>query len=145
MTTGRPPIPLVGYGLPDNLWLSGLAGGDNNYTQDVVASTTQTTAGATPMGQPNAQGIFASLIRIATVANANDAVSLPQAVKGRYMMVLNAAASNATVFASPNVNRATGVVDTIIGAGNAAAASVTLNARVAALFFCPADGTWARL
>jgi len=145
MTTGRAPTPGVGFGTADGLWLNGLAGGDNNYVQDVTASTTQTAAGAAAMGQPNAQGIFASLIRILTVANANDAVSLPQASKGRYLMVLNAAANNAGVFASPLLNKVTGVADTIIGAGNAAAASVTLNGRTAALFFCPADGTWARL
>lgn len=141
MSTGRAPTPYEGFGLPDNLWLNGLAGGDNLYTQDVVAFAGGGQANATPMGLQNPQGIQAALIRIKTVASANDSCQLPQAIKGQSKLVLNGAAANsANIYANPNTNKVTGVTDTINGVANGTA--YALAAGVAVLFFCPADGIW---
>lgn len=142
---GRQPQQGQGIGMPDFVWLNGLAGGNNRYVQDVVASTTQTSAGATPMGAANAQGIEAALVRIKTIANPNDAVGLPQAIAGKTLLVLNATATAATAYASPQVNKVTGVLDTIIGGGVGAAATTAVAANTSVLFYCPVDGTWAKM
>lgn len=144
MTTGRAPIPLQGVGMPDLVWLNGFAGGDNLYTQDVVAFAGGGQVNATPMGLPNAQGIQAAAIRIKTVAAGNDSCQLPQAIHGLWKLVFNAAAANsANIYANPGTNRVTGVTDTINGVANGTAYALAAGAAV--LFFCPADGVWAAI
>ncbi len=140
---GRAPQAGGGYALQDSSWLNGLAGGDNLYTQTVTAFSGGGQASASPMGVPNAQGVAAALIDIGTVAVAGDSVALPQAVKGRVLMVFNSTANSADVFALPVVNRATGALDTLNALANATAYALAAGARAA--FFCSVDGKWASI
>lgn len=147
MTQGRVPQQGQGVGMPDFQWLLGLAGGDNNLCQDVVAFAGGGQAGAVPVGVPNAQGIQASLIRVKTCATNLDSIQLPQAIRGKYLLVFNSTAQTCNAYASPTTNKATAALDTINGAANANA--ITMAAVAAAgtgyLFFCPADGVWAAM
>lgn len=140
---GRPPQQGQGYGMPDFFWLQGLAGGNNRYVQSVVAFAGGGQPGGTPIGVPNNQGIEAAIAEIRTVVTAADSVQLPQAVNGKTLLVFNSSANSSNLYANPNVNKATGVTDTINGGANANAYAVAAGKSV--LFFCPRDGIWAAL
>lgn len=143
MTTGRAPQSGQGVGMPDFMWLNGLAGGDNHYCQNATALSGGGQDGATQIGVPNAQGIQAFMVNINVVAVANDSCMLPQAIKGKALLVYNSTANSADIYASPNTNKATGSTDTINAAANANA--YALASHKAALFFCPEDGIWAAI
>lgn len=80
------------------------------------------------------------MCRIGTVASGNDSVKLPFALKGAMVLVANAAANSANLYAKNGNNRATGIPDTINGVANGTAYAIATT--VAVLFFCPADGVW---
>ncbi len=143
MPVGRAPQVGQGIGQPDFVWLRGLAGGNNQFTQDVVAFAGGGQASATPMGVPNAQGTEAVLIRIKTVTSVADSCQLPQAGAGKTLLVFNSSANSANVYANPSVNKATSVTDTVNGSSNVTA--YALAGGKSALFFCPVDGIWAAL
>lgn len=144
MTTGRQPIPGEGFGLPDLLWLNGLAGGDNFYfANGVTALAGGGQAGATNIGQPNAQGIFPAFVEVDTVASAADSVALPFAVAGRMMFIRNAGANSMNVFAQASNNRATGAQDSINGGANGTGVAVAANHG--AIAFCAKSGVWTLL
>ncbi len=141
MGIGRAPQAGTGKNLQDSDWLLGLAGGDNNGCQDVVATAGGNQANGALIGGV-VNGVEASLIRIKTVASANDSLQLPQAIQGRYLMVYNGGAQTPYLFASPTVNKATGSLDTINGVANATQFTGLATTK-AALFFCPFNGVWA--
>lgn len=140
---GRAPQTNQGVGMPDFQWLVGLAGGDNQWTQTAAAFAGGGQANATQVGIPNAQNVQASLIRIGTVAAAGDSIMLPQAIKGKSLVVFNDTANSMNVFADPDVNRATGALDTINALTNVTAYAVAAGGR--AMFFCAQDGKWASI
>lgn len=145
MTIGRPPQQGQGIGQPDFVWLNGLAGGNNFNCQTVAAPNAASQATATQIGVPNAQGIEAALIDCNSSVNTGS-LQLPQAVKGKELSILNRTANTINVYASPQVNKVTGALDVIIGAGasNTNATAVTIATFVANYFFCPVDGVWAK-
>lgn len=138
---GRAPQSGQGIGMPDFVWLNGVAGGSNRYYQSVTARAGGGAASAIPIGVPNAQGIEVQLVEIRTVATADDSVQLPQAIAGKVLDVFNSSAASANAFANPNTNRATGSTDTINGSTTATAYAIA--AGVSIRFFCPRDGIWA--
>lgn len=138
---GRAPQQGQGIGMPDFVWLNGLAGGNNRYTQSVTAFAGGGQASSTPMGVPNPQGIEAGLAEIKVVASANDSVQLPQAIAGKVLFVFNSTANSANVYANPNNNKATSALDTINGNTNVTAYALVGGKSV--VFFCPRDGIWA--
>lgn len=140
---GRAPQQGQGFGMPDFVWLNGLAGGNNHWFQSVTAFAGGGQAGGTPIGVANAQGIEAALVEIRTVATANDSAQLPQAVAGKILAVFNSSATSANVYANPNTNKATGTKDTINAGINTDAYAMA--GGVSVLFFCPRDGVWAAL
>ena len=141
---GRQPQNGQGIGMPDFNWLLGLAGGDNRLCQDtVVAFAGGGQASAVEIGGMNAQGYQTQLVCLTTVATAGDSCKLPQAMKGKILLVYNSTATSANLYASPSTNRATGNTDSINGGANNAA--YALAANKAALFFCPRDGIWAAI
>jgi hypothetical protein len=92
-----------------------------------TASTTQTQAGGTtvPAG--------ADLYRIATVSNANDAVTLGFAARpGRRFFFKNAGASTVGIFPGPGDKINAAAVDAVF-----ALATVKM-----AVFYCALEGTW---
>jgi hypothetical protein len=91
----------------------------------ITASTTQTLAGATQLA--------AGYSNVSTVANASDAVKLPDAIKGARCIVSNSGAAAAKVF--PKL--VTDVIDAVAAGG-----SVTLTNGKSALFTCHTDGIW---
>lgn len=141
MGIGRKSQQGGGYQLQDCDYILGIAGGQNLECQDIIAKAGGGQALATPIG-PNA-----FLVRIKTCVTNLDSAQLPQAIKGQAIMVYNSTAQTCNVYANPNTNKVTGVLDTINGAANANA--ITMAALVAAgtgyLFFCPADGIWAAM
>jgi hypothetical protein len=143
MSVGRIPQQGQGVGQPDFFWLRGLAGGNNRFHQSVAAFAGGGQAGGTVIGATNAQGTEAELVEIQTVVSANDSCQLPQAIKGKVLKVFNSSANSSNIYASPSVNKATGVTDTINGASNVTA--YALAGGVSAEFFCPRDGIWAAI
>lgn len=96
----------------------------------IVASTTQTRAGATQM-----TGTYNN---ITTVANASDAVGLPPIVSiGQQVWVTNAGANAAKVFPDSGTPGATTTID-----GGSAGASVTLTNAKSALFTATTLTNW---
>lgn len=140
MTIGRPPQQGQGIGMPDFVWLNGLAGGNNLWTQSVSALNAASQATAPVIGAPNAQGIEATLISVdASVANGS--LQLPQAIAGKEIAILNTTANAVNVYANINVNKATGALDVVQGVPNANL--INLAASPATLFFfCPKNGVW---
>lgn len=138
---GRAPQQGQGIGQPDFVWLRGLAGGNNLFTQSATGLVGGGQAGATPIGSPNSQGTEATLIQLAAVASANDSFQLPQAIKGKLLFVFNSTVNSANVFASPQINRQTSALDTINGAANATANAIA--GAASTIYFCPVDGLWA--
>lgn len=138
---GRAPQQGQGIGQPDFQWLLGLAGGDNRQAQSVAAFAGGGQPGGTVIGAINAQGYQAELIEIRTVTTGGDSVQLPQASAGKKMCVFNSSANSANVFANPNVNKATGALDTINALTNVTAFALAGGARTT--IFCPRDGIWA--
>lgn len=140
---GRAPQQGQGVGMPDFVWLNGLAGGNNRWTQSVTAFAGGGQASGTIIGTPNSQGIEAALVEIRTVAVANDSCQLPQAVAGKTLLVLNSSANSANLYANPNTNKATGSKDVINAGINTDAYAAA--GGVSVMFFCPRDGIWAAL
>jgi len=138
---GREPQQGQGVGMPDFVWLRGVAGGNNRFTQSVTAFAGGGQASATPIGVPNSQGVEAELVELRTVASAGDSAQLPQAIAGKKMMVFNSSANSANIYANPNVNKATATTDTINGSSNVTAYALAAGKSVE--FFCPRDGVWA--
>lgn len=91
----------------------------------VTASVTQTQAGGVP--------ITRAITRVTTVGTAADAVTLPAAIAGRSLVVINAAAANAM-----------GVFPAVGDAINALSANAVLSvaANKTVVFFCAVNGTW---
>lgn len=143
MSIGRQPQQGQGIGQPDFVWLLGLAGGNNRLVQKATALAGGGQPGATTIGAPNAQGLEAALVLLNPVVSGGDSYQLPAAVNGKMLLVFNNTANSANIFASPNVNRATGSTDTINALTNVTAFAVANNK--AAVFFCPADGIWATI
>jgi hypothetical protein len=85
-------------------------------------------------GRPNAVKLRAAINRIATCATAADSVSLPPAVGGQVVYVVNNGAASCQVFAD------TATADTINGV--AAATGVALAAAKSASYASPAPGVW---
>lgn len=98
---------------------------DLGVTTGLTASTTQTRAGAL--------ALTTAINNLATVANSGDAVGLPAAVAGAFVIVLNGGANPAKVFPL-------GSADTIDG--GSAGASVTLTNAKRCLYLCVAAGVW---
>lgn len=143
MTVGRQPQQGQGIGQPDFVWLLGMAGGNNRLSAsgNIVALAGGAQAGAPILGGNNAQGLEPALIRITTVVTAADSFQLINALSGKTLMIQNPTANAAAIFASPAVNKATGVVDVINGLANGVALSIP--AGKIGLFFCAQDGFWA--
>lgn len=138
---GTPPRSGSGIGMQDGVWLNGLAGGNNRWSQSgIVALAGGAQAGSPVLGGANAQGIEPALIRVTTVATAADSAQLVNAIKGKTLLVHNATANALAIFASPTVNKATGVVDVINALANGTALSIP--AGKIGLFFCALDGFW---
>lgn len=140
MAIGRAPQPGTGKNLQDSDWLMGLAGGDNLNVQ-TAAAPVATQAGATLVGAPNALGVEATLINVNSSV-AGGGIMLPQAIAGREISILNATGNTIGIYANINVNKATGVVDTIqgVGGGNPNPSNILTNAT--GYFFCPVNGVW---
>lgn len=140
---GRQPQQGQGVGMPDFVWLMGLAGGDNRLTQLVTAFAGGGAAGGTVIGGSNSQGQQAALVEIGTVATAGDSCQLPQAGAGKTLCVFNNTLTASDIFANPNTSKITGSKDTINALANATALSIAAGGRI--LFFCPKDGHWAAI
>ena len=144
MATGRSPLAGQGVGMPDFMWLLGLAGGDNLRTQSgVTALAGGGQAGATLLGGPDPSGLPAAAVEVDTVATAADSVALPFAVVGRWMLIRNAGANSMNVYALSANNKATGAQDSINGGANNAAVAVAANHG--AIAFCAKNGVWTLL
>lgn len=122
--------PNNGFGMPDGLWLNGLANGTNrSFANGIVAH-----AGG---GKDDAFQIPASksMVSIDTVATAGDSLLLPQAVAGTWLMVRNAGVESANLYGK----------DTNQINGAATANAYALASNVSALFFCAVDGQWSAI
>lgn len=129
---GIPPNNGGGPALVDQSWLNGLAAGANhNYKNNAVAHAGGGQAAATQI--PAAVALY----RIATVATENDSVQMPRAVAGTIVMVSNAGAETAAIYAK------NGTADQINGAANNVA--FALATATSAVFFCALDGQWAAI
>lgn len=129
--TGTPPQVGGGPALIDQTWLNGLAGGLNNSVQSGITAAGTTQATATQL----ASGI--ALIQIDTTA-ASTGVNLPQCIAGARINLYNAGAQTLTVYPKVSNNPITAAQDTINGT-----TSFTIATTVAAIFFCPKNGSWA--
>ena len=83
-------------------------------------------------GQSSATPVSTNIVRVTTVAVANDSITLPPAKAGLELWVKNAGANSLNVF--PNTGDAINAL-----AANAAYALATVKS---AMFFCAVDGTW---
>jgi hypothetical protein len=94
---------------------------------------------ATPSGtQANSVQITTPMARITTVANANDGVVLPPALRGMEISVVNDAAANAAkVFAtgSDTINGTAGSTGVTLVAQNGAGTGPTI-------YYCFSNGAW---
>lgn len=84
-------------------------------------------------GQASALALTKGVNRITTVATAGDSVKLPQALAGRQVVVINAAASNA--------------MDNFPASGDAinalaADTAISIVANTTVMFFCAVNGIW---
>ena len=86
-------------------------------------------------GQAGSLALTAAINRITTVATAGDSVSLPSAIGGQAITVINAGAASMSVFSS---NASTG--DTING--TAGTTGYAIAAGKTAEFISPAAGAW---
>lgn len=119
--------PIRGFGLQDGNWLQALANGQNNSAQaGFTAQADNSKANATQLPA----GV--AMIKISTVAGANDSCLLPQALAGVAVLVYNNGASTVDLFGKGT--------DTIASAATANAYSLTT--KQSALFFCMVDGNW---
>ena len=128
MSVGIAPNKGDGFELLDGGWAQGLAGGQNNNTQTVIAHAGGGQASAVPIG-PNTAFAY-----ISTVASAADSVALPRAKKGQVVFVLNGTATSANLYAY------NGSSDKINGTAGSTAFAIAGNKS--AYFFCPSDGFW---
>ena len=102
------------------------SGGGHSFAGNITAHAGGTRAAAVKL--------TSGINRIATCATAADSVSLPPAVGGQLIIVANAGAAAAQVFADPSTS------DTINGV--AAATGVSLAAGKSASFSSSAPGVW---
>jgi hypothetical protein len=117
-----------GYSAGNQLFDPSIAamGGGRSYASALTAR-----AGG---GRPNATKVTAAVNRITVCATAADSVSIPPAVGGQVIYVVNNGASACQVFADPSTS------DTINGI--AAATGVSLAAAKSATFASPGPGIW---
>lgn len=142
MTIGRQPQQGQGYGMPDFVWLLGMAGGNNRLVQSgVVALAGGAQAAAPVVGAPNSQGLEAMFVMVETVVTAADSIQLPNAINGKMLLIQNRTANACAVFANAAINKATGIADVINALANGTALSVP--AGKIGMFFCAKDGFWA--
>lgn len=114
-------FPLLGFALTEGASLNrNLAGPQFSTENGITAATTQTLAGAYTLN--------ATVSRISTCANANDAVKLGTMIPGQFKIVANDGAQNATVFGAAGTT-----IDAI-----AAATGVTITAARRSIFVCVA-------
>lgn len=103
---------------------------------DIVASTTQTQAGARQL---------AAAINDVGTANANDAVRLPIAILGKPVGIINGTANTIKVFGVA-INPITGIGDTIVPFNSttpaATATGVTQATAKADIYYCFRPGIW---
>jgi len=103
------------------------------YQDSLTASTTHTAAGGTP--------ITSSIANFSTVANANDCATLPPALPGMQITVINNGAQTLQVFpATAALGGITGG-DTING-GSGGASTTIASPPAITLFFCTKLGAW---
>ena len=130
MTVGTPPG--TGPQLVDGVWLSGLAGGQNNlYVYGLTAAgTTQATAAQIPAG--------CYLIEFDTVASGAGG-ALPFAVPGTDMLIYNNGANTLTVYPNATNNSlvSPAAQDTINNG-----TSVTITSHNSQSFSCAKAGIW---
>lgn len=120
-------VPAVYPSGPSLIDMSTIAnGGGHSYAGALTAK-----AGGT---RPPATKLTAGINRITTCATAADSVALPPATGGQLIIVSNAGAAAAQVFADNNTS------DTINGV--AAATGVSLAAGKTASFSSPSAGVW---
>lgn len=123
MSRGVPPI--AGFSMPDGNWLLGLAAMQNlAFNPGLTAGTTQTQAGGTALKY--------GLNEVTSVANASDALTMPEAKKGSGVIIANDGGNAANLFPASG--------DTINDAAQDAAVSVADNTL--SLYFCATDGQW---
>lgn len=117
--------PHAGFQMPDGSWLLGVAGGQNQLVKpNLTAATTQTQAKGTAL----AYGLNA----LKSVANANDAVTMPQAKAGTMVILANNGGNITQLFPHSG--------DAINDAAKDAAVTVADNTL--SLYVCLVDGQW---
>jgi hypothetical protein len=130
MTVGTPPG--TGFQLVDGIWLTGLAGGQNETYQSglAAAGSTQATATQIPSG-----------IGIVEIDSGTGGVALPSAFPGMEITLYNNSGSGLTLYPNVQNNPITGAQDTINN-GTTIASGVFINGYVAFLM-CAKAGKWA--
>jgi hypothetical protein len=125
--------PLNGFELIEGRWLNGIVNGVNfTPVAGVIAmGTTQATAAAIPPGN------FLVSVDVST-AGTGLGGSLPFAIAGTSLMLYNNTANVITIYPSVANNPKTAAQDTINNA-----ASMTVAAHTAEIFFSPKTGIWA--
>lgn len=132
---GIAPITGGGPALIDQTWLNGLAGGQNfSYQSGITAHAGGTQAACLVLPA----GIY--LLEVDTVASSADSVCLPFAVQGMNISIANAGANSMNIFAQAATNGASGSTDTINGASNTSAYSLSANNN--AECFAAKNGGW---
>jgi hypothetical protein len=126
--TGTPPSN--GPGLPDGVWLNGLANGQNYSYQSgfTAAGSTQATATALPAN------IY--LMEVDTVAGSTG-VNLPPCVPGTQEVIYNNGASTLTIYPAVANNVLTSAQDTINNA-----TSLSLTSHTSTSPACIKAGVW---
>jgi len=97
-------------------------------------------------GQAGATPLLPNLATVATVANANDSVTLPLAIPGAQITVINASANAMQVFGVAANPSNGGVGDTITPQASTAASpsatGISQASGVACTYFCTSLGKW---
>lgn len=130
--------PERGQRLIDGEWLHGIVDGQNfAYANNIIAK-----AGG---GQANATNLpIKRLVSVATVANADDSVSLPVSDAGMIISVINTSGVELAVYASPLANKKnSGALDKINNTANNTLYAVAAGAIVT--FHCAIAGDWRAL
>jgi hypothetical protein len=129
-STQTPQQFLPGLRLIDGTQLNNALANPLYSTLDnVVASTTHSQTGGTQISSTS------TLVRVTTVANSGDAITLPAAYPGDEFKVTNQGANPMQVYATGSDN-----ID-----GTAGATGVSITNGKAVLFFCVSQGQWNRL
>lgn len=128
--TGVAPLVGGGFGLIDQTWLNGLAGGQNYSFQSgfTALGTTQATALQLPAG--------IALLEMDTVS-ASTGVALPPCIAGTVISLYNNGAQTLTIYPSIANNPITGTQDTINNT-----TSLSLTAHTGTSPACAKNGVW---